>query len=47
MLEAGVAKQLCNGLPRDDPGFDSQWKRCKNRVSRLLPGTVNGGAVSK
>ena len=27
--------------------FDSRWERCKNRASRPLQGTVNGGAVSK
>ena len=44
---AGVAQRLCNGLPRDDPGFDSQWERCKNRASRPSQGTVNVGAVSE
>ena len=44
---AGVAQQLCNGLPRDGPGFDSRWGWCKNRTSRPSQGTVNGGAVSK
>ena len=22
---AGVARRLCNGLPHNDPGFDSRW----------------------
>ena len=44
---AGVAQQLCNGLPRNDPGFGSWWGRCKNQASRPLQGTVNGVAVSK
>ena len=44
---AGVAQQLCNGLPRDNPGFNSQWEWCKNRASCPSQGTVNGGAVSK
>ena len=44
---AGVAQRLCNGLPRDGLGFDSQWEWCKNRASRPLQGTVNGGAISK
>ena len=30
---AGMAQWLCNGLPRNDPGFDSQWGWCKNRAS--------------
>ena len=43
---AGVAQRLCNGLPRNDPGFDSRWGwgRSKNRASRPSQGTVNGGA---
>ena len=44
---AGVAQGWCNGLPRDGPGFDSRWERCKNRAPRPPQGTVNGGAVSK
>ena len=44
---AGVAQRLYNGLPRNDPGFDSRWGRCKNRASRPSQGTVNGGDVSK
>ena len=39
--------RLCNGLPRNGPGFDSRWERCKNRASRPSQGQVNGGAVSK
>ena len=35
---------LCNGLPHNDPGFNS---RCKNRALHPLQDTVNGGAVSK
>ena len=42
----GVAQRLCNGLPRNDPGFDSRWGRCKNRASRPLQGTFIGGAIS-
>ena len=34
-------------LPRNGPGFDFRWKRCKNRASRPSQGTVNWGAVSK
>ena len=30
-LGGGVAQRLCNGLPRDGPGFDSRWERCKNQ----------------
>ena len=44
---SGVAQRLCKRLPRNDPGFDSRWGRCKNRASRPSQGTVNGGAVSK
>ena len=44
---AGMAQRLCNGLPRNDPGFNSRRGRCKNRASRPLQGTVNGGAVFK
>ena len=44
---AGVVQLLCNGLPRDGPGFDSRWEWCKNRASRPSQGTVNRGAVSK
>ena len=44
---AGMAQQLCNGLPYDGPGFNSWWERCKNWASHPLQGTVNGGAVSK
>ena len=44
---AGMAQQLCNGLPHDDPRFDSRWERCKNRASRPSQGTINGGTVSK
>ena len=40
---AGVAQLLCNGLPRNDTGFDSRWGRC----NKPPQGTVNGGAVSK
>ena len=42
-----MAQRLCNGLPRDGPGFDSRWERGKNRASRPLQGTVNKGADSK
>ena len=31
-----------NGLPRDGPGFDSQWELCENRASCPSQGTVNG-----
>ena len=44
---AGVAQRLCNGLPRNDPGFDSWWGRCKSRASCPSQGIVNGGGVSK
>ena len=44
---AGVAKKLCNGLPRDGLGFYFRWERCKNRASRPSQGTVNWGVVSK
>ena len=44
---AGVALGLCNGLPCNDPGFDSRRGWFKNRASRTSQGTVNGGAVSK
>ena len=30
---ASVAQLQCNGLPRDGPGFDSQWVLCINRAS--------------
>ena len=46
-LGAGVVQRLCNGLPRDGPGFDFRWERCKNRASPPSQGTVNGGTVSK
>ena len=38
----GVAQRLRNGLPRDGPGFDFRWVRCKKRASRPSLGTVNG-----
>ena len=44
---AGVAQRLCNGLPRDDPGFDSPWEQCKNRTACPSQRTVNGCTVSK
>ena len=28
---ADVEQRVCNGLPRNDSGFDSRWERCKNR----------------
>ena len=43
---ACVAQRWCNGLPRDGPGFDSQWERCIYRASRTSQGTVNGSVVS-
>ena len=42
-----MVQWLCNGLPRQDPWFDSQWGQCKNRASSPSQGIVNGGAVSK
>ena len=47
LRRAGVVQRLCNGLPRNDPGFESRWGRCKNRASRPSQGTVNGSVVSK
>ena len=44
---AVITQQLCNGLPRNDPWFDSRWVGCKNRASSPSQGTVNGSAVSK
>ena len=41
-LGAGVAHRLCNGLPRDGPGFNYRLGQYKNRASRLSQGTVNG-----
>ena len=38
---------MAAGLPRNGPGFDSLWVRCKNQASHPLQGTVNGGAISK
>ena len=35
---AGVAQRLCNGLPRNDPGFDFRWGRCKNHLHVLRKG---------
>ena len=43
---AGMAQQLCNGLPRNDLGFDSQWGRCKNQASHPSQETENGGTPS-
>ena len=34
---AGVAQRLYNGLPRDGPGFDFLWERCKNRAMTRYP----------
>ena len=31
-----MAQRLCNGLPRNDLGFDSRWGRCTNRASRPM-----------
>ena len=41
-IGAGVAQWLCNRLPPNDPGFESQWGRCKNRASRPLNDLVDG-----
>ena len=46
-IGAGVAQRLSNGLPRNDPEFDSWWGRRKNQASRPSQGTVNVGAISK
>ena len=40
---AGMLHWLCNGLPRDGLGFDSQWEWCINQVPCPLQGTVKGG----
>ena len=45
--ELGWRSGSVNGLPSDNPGFDSRWVRCINRASRPSQGTVNVGAVSK
>ena len=42
---AGVAQQLCNGLPHDGLGFESRLERCKNRAPCPSQGTVNGGGL--
>ena len=42
----GVAQWLCNGLQRNDPGFDSRWGRCRNWASSPSQGTVNGGGAT-
>ena len=44
---AGVAQRLCNGLPRDGPGFDSRWKRCKKSSSTSFARDSIRGAVSQ
>ena len=36
---------LCNGLPHNDPKFESLWGWCKHRASRPSQGTVNDLAV--
>ena len=41
-----VAQRWRNGLPCDDPGFNSRSGRCIYRATRPSQGTVNGGAVS-
>ena len=41
-----LARHSGSGMPRDGPGFDSRWERCKNPASRPSQGTVNGGAIS-
>ena len=44
---ACVAQRWRNGLPRNDPGFDSRWERCIYWAARPSQGTVNGGAITK
>ena len=44
MCGAGMAQRLCNGMPCNDPGFDSRWGRCTNQASHPLQGTVNWGS---
>ena len=42
-----MAQRKRNGLPRDDPGFDSRWEQCIYRASSPSQGTVNRGGISK
>ena len=43
---AGVVRWLCNGLPRNDPGFDSRWGRCKIGV-KTTRGSIPDGDGKK
>ena len=45
VLEAIACRR--NGLPCEDPGFNSRSERCIYRASRPSQGTVNRGVVSK
>ena len=38
MNPSRVKQRLCNGLPRNDPGFDSRWGRCKTDLHVLCKG---------
>ena len=39
---AGVAQRWCNGLPRNDPGFDSRWYGVKTELHILRKGQSMG-----